>query len=199
MTVRYKALIAVTAAAPVLAAAAPAVAATTTDEGTSPQVLPPSGGHFVTWKNGTNGKYLHVVNASTANGALVNTYTGSGSCADHGATDVQCAEEWSQVSTGIAQEFAYVNANSGLCLSDPNSDYGVEPIQYSCGKFPTNKRWLYGNTYSGDAGPVIGVLFGAAGNTEGARYMCVKGTSGDLSIYPGISYNKRVGDYCEWK
>ena len=162
-------------------------------------MLPPSGGHFVTWKNGTNGKYLHVVNASTANGALVNTYTGSGSCADHGATDVQCAEEWSQVSTGIAQEFAYVNANSGLCLSDPNWTTVSSRFSIRVANF---QRTNAGSM----AIPIPGMLarssvsfFGAAGNTEGARYMCVKGTSGDLSIYPGISYNKRVGDYCEWK
>jgi len=106
------------------------------------------GGYYVTWQNQSNDEYLHVVEGSKSNSAEVNTYTGTGSCAEHGTTDVQCQKVWSQISTGYANYFAFANVNSGKCLDDPEDEAGQVPVQYSCGTYLVQRRWEYTTTHS---------------------------------------------------
>jgi hypothetical protein len=129
------------------------LAATASNAGSpSPGSVPCcSGATIYTWQNQHSALYLHVQGDSTANSAAVNVYERTGTCANHGATNTNCAEEWQVLDTGHGNEFAYANVNSGLCLSDPNDAENVGAIQYSCGAYPVQRRWTY--DYSSPGGP----------------------------------------------
>lgn len=164
-----KALAAVAIAAPVVSAAGagPALAASPPKDAKVPAPTPCCGGNgvFVTWQVQANAQgYLHVKGAALGNSAVVNTYTGSGSCPAHGVTNVQCAEEWSKISTGYAHEFAYANDNTGKCLDDPEDKAGQTPVQYSCGTYPAQRRWQYTTTHSTGGQTYFNVLQDNAGD-----------------------------------
>ena len=168
MALLRKTLVAATAA-PTLIATGASTAMAANDapgSGHGPGVVPccDGRGHVVTWQNQNTDDYLHVAGASKANSAVVNTSPGSGSCKPHGATDLQCAEEWSQVSTAYAHEFAFANINSGLCLDDPEDKNGQVPVQYSCGTFPVQRRWEYTTTHSSQGKDFYNVLQDNAGD-----------------------------------
>jgi len=143
------------AAAPLLAAggAGPALAAAAAPNSSQhpgdPQA--PAAAKYDSWQDQWSAKYLHV--KGTANGDIVNVAADDGSCADHGSANLGCDEEWQQLSTGYAHQFAYKNVNSGLCLSDDNDLMYEAPIQYTCGAYPVQRRWTYGATSPG-GGPL---------------------------------------------
>lgn len=195
-------LTAVTAAAPVLAAtAAPALAATSSDGGATaatPQSVPCCGGsgHYVTWQNQNNGDYLHVKGASTGQSAEINIYTGSGTCEYYGQTDLQCAEEWDQISTGYSHEFMYDNVNSGMCLDDGEHALGIHPTQYPCDAANENERWIYGTLDNGSGVPFYDALYVAGG-----QVMCnPAGGGGSLYIYAAneLLYSNTGHGHCSW-
>jgi hypothetical protein len=195
-------LVTVTTTAPVLAAitaATPAMAGVTTDGGGSrPAPTPPPGGHYVTWKNGHNGEYLHVKGGSKSNSAVINTYTGSGSCAEHGEVDLQCEEEWSQISTGYAHEFAYANINSGLCLDDGENAL-TTPTQYSCGTYPENKRWIYNDLLFSDHHLMATLRTPYSGPPQDPfRVMCTDGTGPSLYVYSNVHRSQYDSYECSW-
>jgi hypothetical protein len=190
-------------AAPLLAAggAGPALAATAAPAG--PQdgdfIVPPPGVVIYTWQNQLSKKYMHVESGSLANGAGINVNANSGTpCQYHGATPALCDEEWVRISTGYANEFAYQNEQSGLCLSDDNDlAEGAAPIQYTCGNYPVQRRWHHITS-----GQVHGLTDSAidAGGTRTTGWICE--ASGDnLEIIPGnvapASHNS--GYYCSWQ
>jgi hypothetical protein len=214
-------LAAVAAAAPVLAtyAAGPALAATNASRSSSgaarPDCIGPAvksaakaaprspdvcGLTYDSWQNGYDNQYLHVAGSppSTSNGGLIDTYKGTGSCAEHGSSDENCAEEWAQLSTGHASQYAYENANSGLCLSDPNSEKSseldpVQLIQYTCGTYPANRRWIYENS---------GVFDGVMINDATSEYMCRVATVDEVTTFTYDDLDTG-GDYhngqCVWR
>lgn len=141
-------LLAVGGAGPALAASA---APHTPQEASQPQAGKSEG--YDSWQNQWSAKYLHVKGGGTANGDIVNVDTDDGSCTHHGSANLGCDEEWQQLSTGYAHEFAYKNVNSGLCLSDDNDLIDEAPIQYSCGTYPVQRRWEYGDISPG-GGPI---------------------------------------------
>jgi len=184
-----KTLAAVTAAAPVLAGmgAAPALAATSASgDASTPSVICCEGaGHYVTWQNRADALYLHVKGSSTANSAAVNVYEKTGSCAQHGVTDTTCSEEWSQISTAYANQFAFQNVNSGLCLDDPEDKADVGAVQYSCGTFPIQRRWKY-TGYIGTGTTDNDVLYNANGSAgDGLYWLCVSGTNVNIGYNGG--------------
>lgn len=192
-----------TTAAPLLAAAAsPALAAADTQGGTgpSPQASPCCGGsgHFVTWQNQNTDDYLHVKGGSTGNSAEINTYTGSGTCADHGVTDLQCEEEWSQISTAYAHEFAYANVHSGKCLDDGENAITV-PTQYSCGDIPDNMRWIYATfSVQNPQFTVYNALYTAYGTH--ARVLCDDSAgSTTLEVTNIVSPGMAIELLCDWE
>jgi hypothetical protein len=142
-------------AAPLLAAggAGPALAVTATPNSPQQPGAPqaPAAVIYDSWQNQWSAKYLHAV-GNGANGNLVNVNTDDGSCA-HGPNNLGCNEEWQQLSTGFAHEWAYKNVFSGKCLSDDNDLINEAPIQYSCGNLPVQRRWHYGDT-SGGGSPI---------------------------------------------
>jgi hypothetical protein len=167
MSMLRKTLVTATAAPALIATgAANAMAATDAPAARPPSVIPCCGGTavIVTWQNQNTDDYLHVAGASKGNSADVNTAAGSGSCSRHGHTDLQCAEEWSQLSTNYAHEFAFANVNSGLCLDDPEDKAGQVPVQYSCGAFPVQRRWEYTTTHSSGGKDFYNVLQDNAGD-----------------------------------
>jgi hypothetical protein len=192
---------AVTAAAPVLVATAGSALAGQNAHGAgtpTPDVLPPPGGHYVTWQNQHNAEYLHVKDGSKSNSAVINTYTGSGSCEYHGETDLQCPEEWSQVSTAYAHEFGFVNINSGLCLDDGENAF-TTPTQYSCGTFAENKRWTYGTEVAGGGATAFDTLATAYAEGPGdERIMCTKGGEPSLYIYNSVTSTQNIAHECSW-
>jgi hypothetical protein len=172
-----KVLAAAAATAPVLAGtgAAPALAAPSAPGETA---VPEAGGVYYTWQNRGDGLYLHVVGASKANSAAVNVAAKSGTCAEHGSTNTQCAEVWSRVSTGYAHEFAYKNINSGKCLDDPEDEPNVGAVQYSCGTYQVQRRWIYAGYISVNNGH-NDEIYNAAGTLAGdaGHWLCVSGTN----------------------
>lgn len=155
MTALRKGLATVATAAPVLAAtgAAPALAVTDAHGGHTPQVIPCCGGSgdYVTWQSTRAGTYLEIEHAGLANGDDIDVDKKNGSCEYHGVTDTNCNEEWDQISMGGAthngyDEFAYVNVNSGLCLAGGSEGLGDAVYQYSCGDYPTTRRYIYPNS-----------------------------------------------------
>jgi hypothetical protein len=202
----------VTAAAPLLAAGAgapAALAATAQEHGSGAAATPqiPAVAKYVTWKNGATKDYLHVKGGSKGNSADINVYTGSGSCSDHGATDLQCAEEWQQISTGYAHEFAFKNVNSGKCLDDGGDLFSSVATQYSCATngYPVQERWRYSSI---SPSGFSGVLYDSAKGPEGPEhgYLCTDwptGTAGlskyQVAIAPWSemdTYAPRYG--CQW-
>jgi hypothetical protein len=177
------------AATPVVAGAAPALAAPSAAGEPAPIPCCGGSGHYVTWENRQLHLYLHVKGGSTANSAPINVYGKSGSCAEHGAVNTQCQEEWSQVSTGYAHEFAYANINSGLCLDDPDGKDYVGAVQYSCGTFPVQRRWDYITSY-----PRSYILHGANGSSPG-YWLCVE-SNDNVSL--GNAMNGLANDVCGW-
>lgn len=178
-----KVLATVAAGAPVLAAAGaastPALAATPHGGKNSPSTSCCNGGvTYYTWQNQFTGNYLHVVDNSAANSEPINTLEAEGSCAEHGVTDVRCSEEWEVLSTGYSGQYAYANVHSGLCLDDPNGDAGVQAIQYSCGAYPEQRRWFYG-----EAGGLAVPLSNNLDTAEGARYLCEEPGSAAVYVY----------------
>jgi hypothetical protein len=154
MTVLRKGLAAMAAAAPVLiaAGAAPALAVTAQHGGeASPDVIPCCGesGHYVTWKSTIAGTYLEVEHAGLSNGDDIDVYKKNGSCEYHGTTDTNCNEVWDEIAISATHngydEFAYINANSGLCLAGGSDKVGAADYQYSCGDYPTTRRYIYPN------------------------------------------------------
>jgi hypothetical protein len=183
-------------ATPVLtgAGAAPALAATSARVGDSPSVIPCCGGEgdYVTWENRQTDLYLHVKGGSKSNSAPINVYGKSGSCAEHGEVNTQCQEVWSQVSTGYAHQFAYANANSGLCLDDPEDESYVGAVQYSCGDFPVQRRWIYGHMSNQPDTSVI--LHNANGSSPG-YWLCVNNSDG---VSLGNAMNGGASMVCGW-
>jgi len=197
-----RSLTAVTAAPLLAAAASPALAAAETHDGTTPtpEASPCcAGGHYVTWDNHYAGLYLHVKANSTGKSAQINMYGGSGSCKYHGTTDLMCSEEWSQISTAYAHQFAYANINSGLCLDDGENKAGgsTVPTQYSCADFPDNMRWIYG-TITNSAGSVYyNALYTAYG--DHSRILCGNlPENGTLFINSFIAPAYADTDICDW-
>jgi hypothetical protein len=199
-----KALIAV-AAAPVVTAlgAGPAVAATQQASPGTPSVPCTSNctAHYVTWKNQQTGKYMHVVGGSKADGAQINVYTGSGTCAEHGHTNLQCQEEWAQISTGHSNsgngEYGYMNVNSGLCLDDPNSAATgpkgiIEVVQYSCGNYPVQRRWSYPTpAVYHDGNPLR--------NQANGQWACAN-SNGNVDFSPPFdTFENTDGYWCGWE
>ena len=207
MTVLRKALAATAIAAPVLVTgAAPALAVSHPSDPAKSDVPCCGGsGDYVTWQEYATNNYLHVKGASTANSAVINTYTGKGSCKYHGVKDVQCAEEWSQISTAYANEFAFANVNSGKCLDDGENKDGITPTQYSCGAFPDNMRWLYG-TFDIWTGFTNVTFYNALYTAYGthARVLCaysIGASPNSLYIDDPSSTNYAAGGdgYCDWQ
>jgi len=196
-----RSLAAVGTAAPMLAAtASPALAATSADHGTTPVGRVPQvaccggSGHYVTWQNQNDFDYLHAT--STARSAAVNTAGGSGSCANHGVTDLQCAEEWSQISTGYSHQFEFANDYSGQCLIDGGNRAGITAQQYPCDD-AVNERWIYGSFANGNGFPVYNALYTAYGTH--ARVMCVGFETTSVYVYSGVN-NSFAGDgNCDWQ
>jgi hypothetical protein len=196
-----KTLAAVGTAAPLLAAtASPALAATNSHDGKTPAERIPArpccggSGHYVTWQDQNNGQYLHAT--STARSAVVNTAWAAGSCANHGATNLECSEEWSQISTGYAHQYAFANDYSGKCLIDGGNKTGITAQQYSC-NYTTNERWIYGSFANSNGIGVYNALYTAYGTH--ARTMCVSIGDANVYIYGGIS-NALAGDgNCDWQ
>jgi hypothetical protein len=196
-----------TVAAPLLAAgsAAPALAATGPHPaGAAGPRATPDTPTYVSWENQWSAKFMHVKGGSTANNAVVNVDSDDGSCAHHGSANLGCDEEWQQISTGYAHEFAYKNVNSGKCLTDDQDLLGAPILQYSCGSYPDQRRWTYRDTSPG--GSPIDVLFDWAltAKTNGVRengFACEDkpGHSTklvDVSYYVAESYGYSA---CSWQ
>jgi hypothetical protein len=197
-------------ATPVLAAggATPALAAGTPAHGHDDAAKPaatPDTPHYVTWENGHAAEYLHVKGASKDNSAAVNVYTGSGTCAEHGAKNLQCPEEWQQISTGYAHWFAYMNVNAnGKCLDDPEDEL-ADAVIYSCGNYPVQRRWRYSVVSPlGFAGVLYDKVVQGDGNSHG--YLCQNspafpaGSRNDVIVQGWSEMDTfNVGGACSWK
>lgn len=204
MVLRYKRAAAVATAAtaatfPVLFTGTAASAATN-----SPAVPPPPA-HFVTWQNTESGTYLEVQHAGLANNDKIDVYKKNGSCGDHGVTNTNCNEEWAQVSMGATHngygEFAYVNANSGLCLGGGSGGAGADVIQYSCGNYPTTRRYIYPND---DLGPTSYYYDYTLENVANNLYACKEAGGALVEFYQGVTVTSAylypsIGIGCDWK
>jgi hypothetical protein len=209
VTALRKALAATAMAVPVLATAAgPALAGTSPNAGAPAKPDVPccgGAGQTDTWANNATNNYLHVKGGSKANSAVINTYTGTGTCArQHGAKNLQCAEEWSQISTAYAHQFVYANVNSGKCLDDGENKIGIVPSQYSCGTYPPNMRWIhatfdYWNGFTNIT--YYNALYTAYGTED--RVLCAYSTGASPnSLFiddPSGNYAPGGDGYCDWQ
>jgi hypothetical protein len=96
-----------------------------------------------------------------------------------------------------SRQYAYENVNSGLCLSDPNSEGSweggpVQLIQYTCGAYPANRRWMYCNSGSHPATMV---------NDATNEYMCRMADTDVVTTFNFASVNSYYykNGQCVWR
>jgi hypothetical protein len=96
----------------------------------------------ITWQNKETGKYLQIVGRNTSMGARTNV-------AIKYSSDPN--QHWDAVSMGYTSfsnvgaedQWAFVNTNSDLCLSEHWKNTGEHVVQWSCGfdSYPQSDRW----------------------------------------------------------
>lgn len=115
---------------------------------------------------------------------------------------MQCAEEWQQISTNYANEFAYANANSGKCLDDGENAANVTPAQYTCGAYPANMRWIHATFDFWNGGESIAyhnALYTAYGTKD--RVLCANWQNPDSLFInnPSSSWAPGASNFCDWE
>jgi Ricin-type beta-trefoil lectin domain-like len=165
MTAPRKLKSATVLAAAAAAAAAPevAIAAPTSHSGHD---APAITGHV--WKNKKTGRYLTVLNGSTANGAEIKTNDTNG----------QAQQRWSNLlhSNGL---YSLRNHNSAKCMAalGPTTNYDID--QYSC---TTSRRFFGIYTRKDSHGNFLGSVIIPGGGTSSVQgHLCEDTTNHSIS------------------
>jgi Ricin-type beta-trefoil lectin domain-like len=138
------------------------------------------------WKNKKTGRYLTVLNGSTANGGEIHT----------NPTDTQAQQRWSNLlhSTGL---YSVRNHNSAKCLADLGPSNNQDIDQYSC---TTNGRFFGIYTRRDMHGNFLGSVFIPGGGTSSvAGHLCENTTT--HSVYNIASFPARPSNIpknCLW-